>query len=92
MRFHCEFKTCKCCKFKLHYNNLCFYCGHANIWHSKKEKKTKQDCFAFESTRPNARIPKYEKQNISIGILIPISQELIEDNFIYCECIEMLPV
>ena len=37
MRYHCEFKECKCRKFKLHCNNLCFNCKHANICIQKKK-------------------------------------------------------
>ncbi len=88
MRFHCEFKTCKCNKFSLDCNTLCALCGHGHIWHSKKQKT---DVFlAFNSTRKPARTPKYEKKNISIGILVPNSQEL--HNVVYCKAVEMLPV
>jgi len=92
MRFHCEFKTCKCNKFKLHCDNLCFYCGHGNIWHSKKQKPPTDEFLAFNSTRKPARTPIYEKKNICIGILMPMHLELPESNVVYCDAIEMLPV
>ena len=92
MRFHCEFKTCKCNKFMLHCDNLCLYCGHAHIWHSKKQKPPTDEYLAFNSTRPAARTPIYEKKNISIGILIPGPQEIQQENVVYCEAIEVLPV
>ena len=92
MRFHYEFKTCKCNKFMLHRNNLCLYCGHAHIWHSKKQKPPTDEYLAFNSTRPAARTPKYEKKNIGIGILVPTQPELRESNVVYCDAIEILPV
>ena len=92
MRFHCEFKTCKCNKFMLHCDNLCLYCGHAHIWHSKKQKPPTDEYLAFNSTRPAARTPKYEKKNIGIGILVPKQPELRESNVVYCDAIEILPV
>ena len=92
MRFHCEFKTCKCNKFILHCNNLCLLCGHAHIWHSKKQKPPTDEYLAFKSIRQAARTPTYEKKNISIGILIPEPQEIQQENVVYCEAIEVLPV
>ena len=92
MRFHCEFKTCKCNKFMLHRNNLCLLCGHAHIWHSKKQKPPTDEYLAFNSTRQAARTPTYEKKNISIGVLISEPQEIQQENVVYCEAIEVLPV
>jgi hypothetical protein len=76
----------------LHRNNLCLYCGHAHIWHSKKQKPPTDEYLAFNSTRPAARTPKYEKKNIGIGILVPTQPELRESNVVYCDAIEILPV
>lgn len=92
MRFHCEFKNCKCNKFILHCNNLCLLCGHAHIWHSKKQKPPTDEYLAFNSTRQAARTPTYEKKNISIGVLISEPQEIQQENVVYCEAIEVLPV
>jgi len=76
----------------LHCDNLCFYCGHGNIWHSKKQKPPTDEFLAFNSTRKPARTPIYEKKNICIGILMPMHLELPESNVVYCDAIEMLPV
>jgi len=94
MRFHCEFKTCKCNKFMLHCNNLCLYCGHAHIWHSKKQKPPTDEYLAFESTRPAARTPTYEKKNMQVAVFVPTAPPLpvSDDDVVYCEAIEILPV
>jgi len=76
----------------LHCDNLCLYCGHAHIWHSKKQKPPTDEYLAFNSTRPAARTPTYEKKNIGIGILVPKQPELRESNVVYCDAIEILPV
>ena len=94
MRYHCEFKECRCCKFKLHCNNLCFHCKHANIWHSKKEKPPPDEYLAFESIRQPARTPKYEKKYFQVAIFVPTVPPLpeSENEIIYCDTIEVLPV
>jgi len=100
-RFHCEFKNCSCnkfklhCnKFKLHCNNLCFNCNHANVWHSKKSKPPSDYYLAFQSPREMARKPIYERKNLFVRIFEPTVPDLPEsDNeIIYCEAIEILPV
>ena len=94
MRYHCEFKTCNCRKFKLHCNSLCFYCNHANIWHSTKEKPPNDGYLAFESTRQMARKPIYEKKYFQIAIFMPTVPPLPEsdNDLLFCEAIEVLPV
>ncbi len=69
MLFHCEFKTCKCNKFMLHYNNLCLLCGHSHIWHSKKQKQSTDEFLTFNSTRKPDRTHKYEKKIFLLGLL-----------------------
>ena len=93
-RHHCEFKNCKCNKFILHCNGLCLMCNHANIWHSKKSKPPCDEYLAFQSPREMARKPYYIKKNIKIQIFEPTVPPLPEsdDEIIYCEAIEVLPV
>ena len=93
-RFHCEFKNCNCNKFKLHCNNLCFNCNHANVWHSKKSKPPNDYYLAFQSPREMARKPIYEKKYFSVHIFEPTVPPLPEsdDEIIYCEATEVLPV
>lgn len=93
-RFHCEFKNCSCNKFKLHCNKLCFNCNHANVWHSKKSKPPSDYYLAFQSPREMARKPIYERKNLFVRIFEPTVPDLPEsDNeIIYCEAIEILPV
>jgi len=93
-RFHCEFKNCNCNKFKLHCNKLCFNCNHANVWHSKKSKPPSDYYLAFQSPREMARKPIYERKNLFVRIFEPTVPALPEsDNeIIYCEAIEILPV
>ena len=94
MRYHCEFKDCKCYKFKLHCNNLCFYCKHSNIWHSRKQKPPTDEYLAFQSPRSPARKPMYEKKYIQVAIFVPTVPPLpdSDNEIIYCETIEVLPV
>lgn len=93
-RFHCEFKNCNCNKFKLHCNKLCFNCNHANVWHSKKSKPPSDYYLAFQSPREMARKPIYERKNLFVRIFEPTVPALPEsDNeIIYCDAIEILPV
>lgn len=84
-RYHCVFRNCFCTNFRLHCNNLCFYCNHANIWHSRKEKPPSEDQLAFISTRKAAWRPEYER--VFISIEIPIAEEIV-----YCTDIDILPV
>ena len=90
-RHHCEFRTCKCNKFVLHCNTLCFCCGHANIWHSKTSRPPTDGYLSFVSLRPAARTPEYEK-NIKVQVFLPSVPPLPEDDIVYCEAIEILPV
>lgn len=94
MRYHCVFKSCNCNKFKQHCNNLCFYCNHANIWHSKKEKPPNDEYLAFFSTREFARKPIYKKEYFQVAIFVPTVPELPEtdEDIPYCEAYEILPV
>ena len=93
-RFHCEFKNCSCNKFNLHCNNLCFNCGHANIWHSKKNKPPTDEYLSFQSPRLMARKPIYERKHLILHIFEPTVPPLPEsdDDLIYCEAVEILPV
>ena len=92
-RFHCEFEDCFCTNFKLHCNNLCFHCKHANIWHSLKEKPPCDDKLSFVSSRKPAHAPQYENIQIAIEIFEPRPPTLEEtDEVIYCTDIEVLPV
>jgi hypothetical protein len=93
MRHHCQFKNCKCIKFIKHRKNLCFLCQHANIWHSNKPPSPPTDSYlSFVSTRLAARKPTYERRNINV--FVPFAPPLPEsdDEIIYCEAIEVLPV
>ena len=94
-RFHCEFKKCRCNSFILHCNNRCFVCSHANIWHSKKSKPPTDEYLSFVSSRLSARKPEYTSVSpIQIAVFIPEVPVLPEsdDDYIYCECIEQLPI
>lgn len=82
-RYHCEFKNCVCKKFKLLDNNLCFYCHHAGLWHSRKKKQLVDYTTSFISPRPAARTPQYDISERDI----PLAEEVV-----YCTAIEILPV
>jgi len=74
-RFHCEFKNCFCKEYILPKNKQCSSCGHANIWHSRKNKYRKNNYrkknykkndeppndsyLQFASSRKCVRKPKY---------------------------------
>ena len=58
----------------------------------KNKNPPTDEYLAFNSTRPAARTPIYEKKNIGIGILVPKQPELRESNVVYCDAIEILPV
>jgi hypothetical protein len=96
MRHHCQFKNCKCIKFIKRRNNLCYVCQHANIWHSKRpySPPPTDSYLSFVSTRPAARTPTYERRNIKVNVFVPSVPPLPEsdDEIIYCEAIEILPV
>jgi len=95
-RFHCEFKNCYCRKFRFHCNKLCLHCNHSSIWHSRKHKPPSDSYLSFISPRLPARTPSYEINYLITRIFvpeaIPISNEEINENIIYCEAIEVLPV
>jgi hypothetical protein len=93
-RYHCEYKTCTCDKFALHWNSLCFCCGHAKIWHARTSKPPTDEYLLFVSSRPPARRPIYEKKNIIVQVFLPSVPPLPEsdDELIYCEAVEVLPV
>ena len=63
-------------------------------WHSKKQKPPTDEYLAFESTRSAARTPKYEKKYIQIAIFVPTVPPLPEsdDEIVYCEKVQLLPV
>ena len=92
-RYKCEFNNCQCTHFSIYYNNLCFNCNHANIWHSRKEPPPPDDYLSFVSTRSCARKPKYEKRFI-IEIFEPQVPPLpdSDNELIYCSAVEILPV
>lgn len=95
-RFHCEFKECKCSKFTLHCNNLCFICGHSKIWHSTKSKPPTDEYLSFVSSRKSARKPSYSYVSpIQIAVFIPEATaqplNIIEVNR-YCPNVELLPI
>ena len=94
MRYHCQFKKCKCHKFKLHCNNLCLYCHHANVWHSRNERPPCDSYLSFVSPRESARKPIYEKKHIQIAIFMPTVPELPEsdEDIPMCYAYELLPV
>ena len=56
-RYHCEFRDCKCNKYILHCNKLCYVCQHSKIWHSKKCKPPTDEYLSFCSMRESARKP-----------------------------------
>ena len=93
-RTHCEFKNCNCIRFKLHCNNLCLFCNHANVWHSIKSKPPTDGYLAFQSPREMTRKPHYIYKNIEVNIFQPTVPPLpdSDDEIIYCEAIEVLPV
>jgi hypothetical protein len=93
-RFHCEFKSCNCNKFVVDCSNLCLNCKHANIWHSKKSKPPNDFYLALQSPREMARKPIYYRQKIFVDIFEPTVPPLPENDneIIYCEAIEILPV
>lgn len=90
-RFNCEFRDCCCMNYRLHHNNLCFQCNHANIWHSRLSPP---DYLSFVSNRQSARTPIYERKNIIIEIFEPCVPPLPEsdDDIIFCTNIDILPV
>jgi hypothetical protein len=47
---------------------------------------------AFESTRQPARTPKYEKKYFQVAIFVPTIPPLPDNEIIYCETVEVLPV
>ena len=93
-RYHCEFKNCECKDFKKHCNNLCYNCKHSKIWHSSKSKPPTDSYLSFISPRFPARTPIYVKQHIKISIFMPEVPPLREsdDELMYCEAVEVLPV
>ena len=92
-RFHCEFQGCFCTKYRLHCNNLCLHCKHANIWHARKEKPPTDQELSFASSREIAHTPQYEKTYIAIQIFEPRDPEIpVAEEVIYCRDIDILPV
>ena len=93
-RYLCEFKNCKCRHFKQHCNNLCVYCKHANIWHSLNSKPPTDSYLSFVSPRLPARTPIYVKKHIKKAVFIPEVPPLpeSEDELVFCQGIEVLPV
>ena len=98
-RYHCEFKGCKCYKFKKHCNNLCLHCNHANIWHSLKKNEMTTPAqshsgqLAFVSSRAMANAPRYERINVAVEIFEPIADDIpVAQEVVYCTDIDILPV
>ena len=93
-RYHCEFKNCECIHFVEQCNNICIYCKHANIWHSLNSRPPTDSYLSFISTRSPARRPIYVKKNIKVNIFMPEVPPLpeSEDEIVFCEAIEILPV
>jgi len=93
-RYNCVFKNCKCNDFERHCNNLCKFCNHADVWHSRYQQPPCDDYLSFISPRMPARTPVYEKKYL-IEIFEPTVPPLpsdSEDEIIYCNAIEILPV
>jgi len=97
LKFHCEFRDCKCKKFILHCNNLCYSCQHSIIWHSKKSKPPSDEYLSFCSDRRSARRPRYTHISpIQVAIFIPEAKAIqVIDNIDesrYCINIDSLPI
>jgi hypothetical protein len=103
-RFHCEFKNCFCKEYILPKNKQCSSCGHANIWHSRKNKnkyKKKDEppsdaYLQFASSRKCVRKPKYIYDKIFPRIFtprkLPIAIATPVWNPVFCEAVHLLDV
>ena len=93
-RYHCEFRDCKCNKYILHCNNLCYVCQHSKIWHSKKCKPPTDEYLSFYSTRESARQPTYSYVcPLQIAAFIPEAEAVpVVENANYCQNIDLLPI
>ncbi len=93
-RYYCMFKDCQCNQFHSN-NSICNDCHHGAVWHSLNQPPPSDDYLSFVSPRLPARTPFYERKNLYVNIFLPSVPPLPSDSdedMIFCEAIEVLPV